>query len=391
MKVTQLYQLVNDATASIIGESAVLQEDLTNVVDVGKAVIDSDNVDNYVKNLVNHIGRVVFNDRLYAGGVPSVLMDSWEYGSILEKISADLPEASENDTWNLKHGDDYSPDVFYQPSVSAKFFNKKVTFEIPLSFTERQVKESFSSASQLNGFVSMLTTSVENSMTVKLDALIMRTIGNMIAETAVDEGVDVAPENSGVKAVNLLKLYNDATGSTVAVDDALTDADFIRFATYQVGLYRSRMGRISTLFNVEGKERFTPINLQMTVLLADFAKAAETFLSSNTYNAERVALPEHDAVPYWQGSGETYAFDDVSKVNVKTAGTSAKAVEMSGILGIIADRNAVGVSNLDRRVTTNYNPKAEFYTNFYKFDSGYYNDLSENFVVFFIGEAAGAG
>lgn len=385
MKITQLHTLINTVTQEILGESAVVQEDLSNVVDLGKQIVNSDNVDNYVKNLVNHIGRVVFTDRIYAGGVPSVLMDSWEYGSIMEKVSADLPQAKENDSWALTDGTDYSPDIFYQPSVSAKFFNSKVTFEIPLSFTEKQVKESFSSAEQLNGFISMLTTSVENSMTVKLDALIMRTISNMIAETANAEGVVDDNGLSGVKAVNLLSLYNTANGASLTVENAMTDADFIRFATYQIGLYRSRMGRISTLFNVEGKERFTPASEQKTVLLADFAKASETFLASNTFNAERVALPEHDAIPYWQGSGVAYDFADVSSVNLKTS--SAKVVEFGGILGVIADRQALGVTNLDRRVTTNYNPKAEFYTNFYKFDAGYYNDLSENFVLFFIGES----
>lgn len=386
MKVTQLHALVNTVTQEILGETAVVEEDLSNVVEIGKQVVDSDKVDNYVKNLVNHIGRVVFRDRLYAGGVPSILMDSWEFGSIMEKVSADLPVATENDSWSLTDGEDYSPNAFYKPSVSAKFFNKKVTFEIPLSFTERQVKESFSSAEQLNGFISMLTTSVENSMTVKLDALIMRTLANMIGETALDEGVVESPGTTGVKAVNLLTLYNESAETTITAADAITNPDFIRFATYQVGLYRSRMGRISTLFNVEGKERFTPASEQLTVLLADFSKASETFLASNTFNQDRVALPEHDTVPYWQGSGENYSFDSVSSINVVTS--SGSQVAMDGILGIMADRQAVGVTNLDRRVTTNYNPKAEFYTNFYKFDAGYYNDLSENFVVFFIGESA---
>ena len=143
MKVVQLYELVNEITSEVLGSEAVVNEDLSNVVDIGKQIIDTDNVDNYVKKLVNHIGKVVFTDRLYSGGVPSVLMDSWEYGSILEKITADLPQATESDTHKLINGADYSPDIFYQPSVSVKFFNSKITFEIPLSFTERQVKESF--------------------------------------------------------------------------------------------------------------------------------------------------------------------------------------------------------------------------------------------------------
>ena len=383
MKVTQLHTLVNAVTQEILGETGVVAEDLSNVVDIGKTIIDSDNVDNYVKKLVNHIGKVVFVNRLYTGGVPSVLMDSWEYGSILEKISADLPEATINETWALEDKKDYSPDVFYKPSVSAKFFNSKVTFEIPMSFTEIQVKESFSSKEQLNGFISMLTTSIENSMTVKLDALIMRTINNMIAETLHAELADKDYTKTGVKAVNLLKLYNETVTAPLTADNAVTDPDFIRFATYQISMYSDRMSKISTLFNVEKAERFTPKDLQHIVLLSDFAKASETFLASNTQNAELVALPKHETVPYWQGSGTGYSFDDVSTINVKTA--SKADVNIKGILGVIFDRDALGVSNLDRRVTTNYNPRAEFYTNFYKFDAGYYNDLSENFVLFFIG------
>lgn len=386
MKVTQIYQLVNDATSAILGETAVLEEDLSNIVDIGKAVVNSDNLDNYVKSLVNHIGKVVFVNRLYAGGVPSVLMDSWEYGSIMEKISSDLPTATESDSWKLKDGQDYSPDVFYKPSVSVKFFNSKTTFEIPLSFTELQIKESFSNANQLNGFISMLTTSVENAMTVKLDALIMRTIVNMVGETVVD-GLTVedafTPTGTSVKAVNLLNLYNAEYDQTLTIDNAVTNPDFIRYATYTMGLYSDRMARISTLFNVGGKERFSPKDLQHIVLLSDFAKASETFLLSNAQNQDRVTLPDHETVPYWQGSGTAYEFDEVSKINVKTA--SGDTVELPGVIGVIFDRQALGVSNLDRRVTTNYNPKAEFYTNFYKFDSGFFNDLDENFVVFFLG------
>ena len=386
MKINQLHTLMNGVTQEVLGSKAVVNEDLSNVVAIGKTIIDSDNIDNYVKKLVNHIGKVIFVNRLYAGGVPSVLMDSWEYGSILEKITAELPDASENKSWDLNNGENYSPDVFYQPKVEAKFFNSKITFEIPLSFTELQVKESFSNAEQLNGFISMLTTSVENAMTVRLDALIMRTINNMTAETLVSDlgtGLETK-EVGGVKAINLLTRYNVGKkgADKVTAADAVTNHDFIRFATYQIGLTSDRMSKISKLFNVEGKERFTPADEQRTVLLSEFARASETFLRSNLMQVDKVTLPEHDTVPYWQGSGTDYSFDEVSKIDVKTS--NGHTVSISGILGVMFDRNALGVTNLDRRVTTNYNPKAEFYTNFYKFDSGYYNDLNENMVVFYV-------
>ena len=379
MKVTQIYELMNASMGEVLGESAVVNEDLTNVVDLGKQVVDTNNLDNYVKSLVNHIGKVLFTNRLYKGGVPSVLMDKWEFGSILEKISADMPDATESDTWKLENGKEYSQDVFYQPTVEAKFFNSKVTFEVPLSFTEKQVKESFSSTTQLNGFISMLQTSVENSLTVKLDNLIMKTINNMIAET-------IQADTTGVKAVNLLETYNTKTGATLTVEKAITDADFIRYASYIISVYKDRLGKISTLFNVGGKARFTPSSELHLVLLSDFAKASDTFLESDTIHNEKVSLPKFETVPYWQGSGTDFDLTSISKIDVKT---KSGTVSQDGILGVMFDRQALGVSNLDKRVTSSYNAKAEFYTNYYKMDAGYYNDLNENFVVFYVDEDKG--
>ena len=386
MKVSQIFELVNGATSEILGESVVVLEDLSNVVTVGKEIVDTDNLDNYVKKLVNHIGKVVFVDRVYNGSAPSVLMDEWEFGSILEKISCELPTASENYEFSLVGGQSYDQDIFYKPVVSAKFFNSKVTFEIPLSFTEKQVKESFSSVEQLNGFLSMLFNAVNNSMTVKLDALIMRTINNMVGETLYADLENAGTfdlTETGIKAVNLLKLYNATVTDHLTVAKCLTNTDFIRYATYTIAMYSDRLTKISTLFNIEGKERFSPVEKQKVLLLSDFAKASETFLSSNTFNSEKVALPIHDSISYWQGSGTDYAFAEVSKVSVKTS--TGKTVSASGVIGAMFDYEALGVANLERRVTTHYNAKAEFYTNFYKFDAGYYNDLSENFIVFFVG------
>lgn len=397
MKVTQLYAIVNAVTKEVLGETAVVNEDLSNVVDIGKSVMDVQNgLDNYVRKLVDHIGKVIFVNRVYAGGAPSVLMDSWEFGSVLEKISTDLPEASENDTWNLQDGEEYPQDTFYQPKVEAKFFNSKVTFEIKLSFTERQVKSAFSSAEQLNGFISMLVQSVENSMTVKLDSLIMRAINNMTAETIVGElgtgavGSKVINwEGNGVRAVNLLALFNAGRAEPLTVAAAIIDPDFVRFATYQIAVIADRMTKISTLYNTGKKQRFTPVDLQRVVLLSDFAKASEILLLSDTRNPDRITLPAHDSVPYWQGSGTGYALTSTGAIDVKTAsGETVKTPETVAILGVVFDRDAVGVANLDRRVTTAYNARAEFYTNFYKADASYYNDLSENFVVFFLGAEA---
>lgn len=390
MEVKQIFSIVNAVSSEVLGKTDIVKDDLTGIVDLGTEVFNQGAVDNYVKSLVNHIGKVVFVNRPYSGKVPSVLMDAWEFGSVMEKISADIPAAEENDTWNLTDGAEYKQDVFHKPVVTAKFFNSKVTFEVPVSITERQVKESFSSAEQLNGFLSMIYNAVDKSMTIKTDALIMRTINNMVGETLKADAAKFTPSgkalsyasSSTVRCVNLLYLYNQANKTTLTAAEAILNPDFIRYASYQMGLYADRLQSISSLFNVGGKDRFTPKDALHVVLLSDFAKAAQTFLYSGTEHFDQVLLPAAETVASWQGSGQDYGFAHTSAINIKTA--SGTDVNISGVLGVMFDRDALGVCNTDKRVTTNYNAKAEFFNNWYKFDASYFNDTNENFVVFFV-------
>lgn len=382
MEIKQVYQFVNDATKEAIGESAVLKEDLGNVVDIGTSIFNANAFDAFVKSLVNHIGKVIFVNRPYRGSAPSVLMDSWEYGSVLQKISSEMPEAIENDSWNLVDGQSYDPHVFYEPKAESKFFNKMTTFEIDRSLTEMQVKQSFSGKEQLNAFVSMLYNEVEKALTVRTDALIMRTINNMVCETFYDAFSGAAITGPGnPRCVNLLSRYNTNFGQSLTPDKAIYDKEFIRYAAYQMGLTVDRLGRMSTLFNVGGKQRFTPRDMLHIVTLAEFGAAADVYLQSDTFHDEYTKLVKSERVPFWQGSGTGYDFADTGKVYATTV--SGHDVTATGILGIMFDRDALGVNNFNSRVTTQWNAKAEFTNYFYKRDARYFNDLNENFVVFY--------
>lgn len=380
MRVEQVYSIMNAVTQTTLGENEVLAEDLSNIVDIGNSIMNVAGIENYVRSLTDHIGKTIFVNRAYSGSVPSVLMDGWEFGSILEKVTYDdLPEATENESWKLENGKSYDVNVFTQPKASAKFFNKRVTFEVPMSFAERQVKSAFDNAAQLNSFFSMIYNAIDKSMTVKVDGLVSRTINNMIGETLINGA-------GTVKAVNILKMYNQKFGTKLTANNCIYDPEFIRYASLVIGLWSDRLTKLSTLFNVGGKDRFTSKDLQHIVLLSEFEAYAKAYLYSDTYHKEFTALPNAEKVAYWQGSGTNYDFASTSKIHVTTS--SGDEVEQSGILGIIFDRDALGVSNLDRRVTTNYNAKGEFFNNWYKFDAGYFNDLNENFVVFYVADVA---
>ena len=388
MEMKQIYGIINTVSQEVLGESALVQEDLSNIVDIGTAVFDNNSFDKFVRSLVDHIGRVVFVDRVYRGRVPSLLRDGFEYGAVLEKLACELPEAQENETWELQSGTSYDPNVFIAPVVTAHFYNKKVTFEIQISIVERQFRSAFSSGSQAASFIAMIFNAIENSMTIKLDALIMRAIDNIIAETVYDDfGATAITGGSGVKAVNVLYLYNQ----TVAEADALTASNcmqspaFLRFATNLMSMYKDRLAVESSLFNIDGKPRFTPADRLHFVVLSEFAAGVKSYLQSDTFHDEMVALPEHEVVPFWQGSGTDYAFSNTGKIDVVTA--SNHNIQVTGVLGVMFDSDAVAVCNMNRYTTSAYNARGMFTNTWFKMDAAYMNSFQENCVVFFAAAA----
>ena len=383
MEIKQVYDFVNDAVEQATGQSALLKEDLTNVVEIGDAVMNANAMDKYVDALVNHIGRMIFVTRVYNGTYAKLQMDSWEFGSVLEKVTMEMPKAEENETLELTDGAVYEENQFYKPIVSAKFYNKATTFEIPLSITEKQVKQSFSNSTQLNSFVSMIFNALENALTIRIEELSRRAVNNLIGETMFDEyGAGSQTASSGVRAVNLLYLYNQTISTPITANNALYDENFLKFASYTMDLYIDRLKSMSTLFNVGKKERFTPRTDLHVLFLSNFAKASDMYLQSDTFHKELVSLPQYESIPYWQGTGTTYDFADTSKIDIKTA--SGNDITINGVVGVMFDRDACAVNNFNRRTTSKWNAKAEFTNYWNKCDARYFNDLNENCVVFFI-------
>lgn len=390
MEMQQVYQLANDVTTELLGKSNLVQEDLSNVVDLGKELFDNTSYDKFTKSLVDHIGKVRFVDRTYEGTSNTLIRNDWEYGAVLEKITGrTLPEAVENESWELTDGASYDQNVFKKPDVSSKFYNKRTTFEVDLSVADKQVRSAFSSANQLNNFFTMLSNDVDKSLTVKIDELGNRTINNLILQTINAEFPNVNNNNysgmTGVKAVNLLYLFNQTFSKSLTPTLAFFDADFNKFASLYILRYVDRMKKMSSLFNVGELPRFTPKRLQHLILHTDLASASDIYLQSDTYHNELTKLPEHETTPYWQGSGTSYDFSSTGTVKATIeVGSSTKAITASGIIGVLFDHEAAGLNQIERRVTSHRNDKAEFTNFFYKEDCGYFNDLNENAVVFYI-------
>lgn len=389
MKIAQIATLLNTVISKEqVGESAVVNEDLSNIVDVGTQVLDftgtsKDNFDSFIGSLIDQVGRMIFVDREYISQAPDILKDSWEYGSILMKVRAELPDADDNSTWELKdlsNGSTVDPFVITKPNVSAKFYNSKSTFEVPITIAEVQLKEAFKSPSEMNRFIAMIFNRIQMKLTLSTDAMIQRTINNLIA-TKISKGNNV---------VNLLTEFNGTTGSLKAAD-AVKNADFLRFASMTMLKYKDYLKGASTLYNEDGYVTFTPADRLKFVMLSDFSKALGTYLYSDTFHTEFVKIDGFSEIPYWQGSGTSNSFDERSKIDVSVLADGEKvAVSQSGVVGVMFDEEAAAVCNENYRVTSIYNPKAEYWNYFYKYDAMYMNDIAENCVVFVVADPVGA-
>lgn len=386
----QIATFVNDITKESTGDSAVLlEEDLSNVVSVGESIENSLGYDNFVKKLVDKIGRVVFVDRIYYKDELGLLKDSWEYGSILQKIQCEIPEATENPTWQLNDKQVYEENLLTLPKVSVEFFNNDKTFEIPYSITDEQVRSAFTDPIQLGSFISMIETSVYNSMEIKVEQLEHRAITNMIGETLVKDGMNSdsnASSKSAVRSVNLLYLYKktpQGADTNLTADNCIYDLEFLRFATGYINKYMARLTKATRLFNIGNKLRFTPKSDLHVILHSEFVHNSYTYLQSDTFHNEFVKLPYAREIAFWQGVGDDFELDTTTAINIKTASNST-AVNNKGILGVMFDNNCLGINREFRKTTAKRNDHAEFVNYWAKFRARWYNDLNENFVVFLV-------
>ena len=393
MTVKQIYDILNDIMCEVTGQLVpqyddqgdpinpvpIIQEDLSNIVDIGTTIFNNNWRDNYVKAMINRIGREVFVDRTYEGYAPSVLRDSWEYGSIMSKTRCKVFDAKANPSWSLTKGQTVNQFEFNPPDVTQKFYNSKTAWQIDCSFTEVQLKESFTSAAAMNKFMSMIENRINTSMTIYIDSLVMRTINNFIAEKLyLSNGV-----------IDLLAEYNAGLDSPITAAAAMRSKEFLRFAALTISLCVDRFRAPSANFNYVGADdtniTFTPREFAHLVLHTDLAKAMEVYLQSDTYHDELVRIGEYETIPYWQIQGDKYQLANTSRIDVKLASDNTHTVNRNYVVGVLFDRDAIAVCNENRRTTNSYNANGEYFNNFYKIDTSFLNDLAENGLVFVLG------
>lgn len=392
--VSQIYSIVNSAAADALGKNAgVTKLDTTNFVSLGKSLSNMGLLDGWFNALAKRIAKTVLFARTYEGKRRSVLRDEMEWGAFIQKIYYKMPDATSNDTWTDKpvaSGADEgkykqaSPyDVDTSIEVKSVIFGNKGTWSIEIVRPLIQIKNAFLSENDMFAFIDGIYVTIDNSLKLEEERL---------EALAVNTGMALALSRGC--GVNLLNLYNAAhDDAIITVDEALTNAEFLRMATKEIGNIIDQMKNISVVYSPFEWETYTPDDKLVLEALNKFVSAFDVYLASDTFHNELVALPNFEKVSFWQSSGKNYDFADVSKINIKNSALQVEnvyasdTVAQSGILAYIHDIEAVACSFYDRRTWEMVNPRAEVLIHGDKAEKGYAVDGNANACVLYIENA----
>lgn len=384
MKVEQIYTLVNDAAAQALGSEAITVKDTSSLVSLGEQVYSTaENVDLFYKALVDRIGRTVIAIRPYEANRSPIRRDSMEFGIILQKISFDLPDAVTDPVWITdKQQSPY--DVETSTKAMQRLFSAASAYSYQDKIPTKQMRSAFTNVSVMGAFISGIYTNIQNAFNVSMEVLDKLAVATGIAHT-VNSG-------KGTVSRNLLAEFNTLTSANLTVDNCLTNADFLKYASREIGIVVKDIKKMSRIFNVDGYARFTPSDSMVVQMLSRFGSAFDSYLASDTFHKELIALPKYEEVDYWQGRGEMNTFDDVSSINItytdrqEGGQEEKKTVSKSGILCYIHDIDTVATTVYDESVRSKESELSQVIVYQHEAMLGYLFDPSENGVVFYIAE-----
>lgn len=390
MEVKQIHDMINKWAEERCGDARfdddqtaqfIVNEDLSNIVDVGKQIVQAGWKDNFQQDMIDRIGIYVFSARRVRSYRHDILRKDSEYGSIMAKSRVKRFAATNNPTWGLQPGDTPDQFQFNPPTTRTTFFNDKLAWEIDCSFPTVQLDSALGNRYELQAWFDMIETTISQGIDDQIADLIDRGVNGFIGEHL----------NSGRGVVDLLTRYAAATGdSTLTQNTMFTSEAFNRYCAYQYLLYKDRLRKKTSIFNMSteaGYDTATPPELLHFYLHSDGAKALDVYLQSEVYHNEFTQIGNYESIPAWQSSGSDFEFSLTSRIDIKVPSDNSVTINRNGILGLMFDHDAIMMINQRRRVTSAVNARGEFYNNFYKLESHIITDLWENGIVF----VAGAG
>ena len=377
MKTDQIYAVLNSINQQSEGKADITVTDTSSFVALGDTVLSSSaNTEPFLNTLCQLIYTDIVEGRAYESPLRSLVKDTMQWGAIVRKISVDMPDLVEDEAVELKDGQSLDQYKIKLPVAHQYLFVKRTPYSAFVTIQREWLEEAFGSEAAMERFISTIFQKIQNRLELSIEGLTKMSIANYIglAKTA--------------QTLNLVTMYNAEHGGELGTGiSALHNADFVRWA---VGIIKQMMADItsmSTLYNYEGEERFTPYTKQHLMMLSRFKTQIETVALYGAFNEDYLKLAKKELVPHWQGSGTAaMQFDKQSSINVNVATPgeeSAHQVTLSNVVAVLFDDEALGAYRKIKKVaTTPLNARGLYTNTFFHEQQLWFNALDENFIVF---------
>lgn len=387
----QIYNILNSINAQANAGAQLVETDAS-FISYGETIsqLTDEGKETWFNTLLDRIGQTVMDNRAYfAKTVTPLWKEPFQYGAIMQKIHAKMPSVTEDKAWSDPANVQTNPFTPSVREVEQRLYGKQAVWQIKDTIPDVQLQTAFTSAERMAAFLDNLTLTTQNALERSMENLANMTRSALMAKTILA---------GGAKKVALVTAYNTAMdfssgdeGYITPLDQgALFNRDFLRFASLQIALGIDRVQHMTEIFAKEGYERFTDRDYLNFSVLGLFDDAVNSYLAADTYHEKLIELPAENKyiAPFWQATGSAFGFSDISKINVmlepadETAGTEKVAVEQSGIIAVINDSEAAGLTLDERRVRSIYNPELECTNYFHKARERWYVDDTQPAIVY---------
>ena len=390
--IKQIGSLINDIVEDLTGQSSALQTlETTDITSLGKAIANANLTEGFFSSLVNRLAKTVYFIRVYdPDRARAILRDEHEYGAFVQKVYYTAPAFSDNPEYAIPDASDgtykqSSPyDVTGTVTVTAKIFDAQGTFSIEIVRPVDQIRTAFLSEAEMMRFIDGIYLAIENQIKVAEEGLVSQAVSTAMAYD-IENGM----------ARNLLAEYLTLNPlSTITAATCLSDADFLRYAGYEIKTVIDAMQSMGKAFNSGSYMTFTDRDSLVCEMLGRYADASDVYLSADTFHNELVALPRYERVSRWQymSNDTAQTFLEVSAIKIKHSSLSGTGgnhiISQSGIIAFVHDIEHVAAYFGHRRSWEIYNPRDDVYVHGETARKGYAVDPNANGIVFYVADVS---
>ena len=377
MAVNQIYRIINSVVSQNLGSTGLTQINTEQgLISLGNAVLSSSTTTNdFINSLVDLIGKDIFSFRKYNSKFKDLMRDNFEYGLVARKIKVSMPEVEADQSYDLQDGSSVDMYKIAKPKATQKLFESKTPWQIRVTISRHQLKNAFKNEGNMDAFLSLVYGEVQNEIEVVIDGMGRNCLANFIAEVS----------DKPKRGINVLDMYNKIfTTETLKAANCMYSPKFLRFLSSTINKYTKRMTDMSVNFNDGTETRFTPIDKQKLFILTDWQQEIESSLLANDFHDSYNKLKGFNEVSYWQSS------ETPDSIDVKRASDDTPK-KISGVIACLGDIEALGTFKEDEwTATTPMNAAGGYYNTYWHFNKLWFNDLSENFVMFYVADPEAA-